>query len=122
MSSNVLGMETASLVIIQQAISQSPYPINYLKSHCLANRYKYLAYKALQGNPKPQQGWLTARFLGVALKNDTSLIQKRVFWKASLKSLIFVLLPSQASQYILKKFSNFLDLKALLIHMKTNQN
>ncbi len=119
-SCNVLQMEKSSLQVIDKAILQSPQPIEHLKSHCLANRYKYLTYKALQGESKQNQGLLGLRFLGVALRNDISLIQKRVFWKASMKILIFLLLPSEKSQHILKKFSNFLDIKTLLMHMKTN--
>lgn len=120
MSSNVLGMEAASLAIIQQAIAQSPQSIEHLKSHCLANRYKYLIYKTLDGCPMRKNGIIAIKFLWNILKNDISILKKRVFWKTIIKILIFLLLPSQKSQQLLRKLSQFLDLKTLLMHMKTN--
>ncbi len=118
-SSNVIKMERTSLEIIEQAITQSPYPIKHLKSHSLANRYKYLTYKVLEDIPAPKNGWIAIRFLWKAVKNDPSLIQKRVFWKALIKTLIILLLPSPLSQRILKKLSHSLELKTILMHMKT---
>lgn len=119
-SCNVLQMEKSSLQVIQKAITQSPQPIEHLKPHCLANRYKYLTYKALQGDSKQQQGWLAARFLGVALRNDISLIKKRVFWKTIIKILVCLLLPSQKSQYISTRLNKLLDIKTILMHTNTN--
>jgi glycosyltransferase involved in cell wall biosynthesis len=118
MSSNVLGMETASLAIIQQAIAQSPQPIHHLKSQSLANRYKYLICKTLDSYPMRKNGFIAIRFLWNILYNDPKIIKTRVFWKILLKIFVVTILPPQQSKYLFEKVSKAFDIQALLMQIK----
>jgi glycosyltransferase involved in cell wall biosynthesis len=122
MSSNVLGMEAASLAIIQQAIAQSPQPIEHLKSHCLANRYKYLIYKALDSYPIRKNGLIAIKFLWKILQNDPNIIKKRVFWKILLKITVVITLPPQKSQQLFNQNSQPFDIQSLLMQIQLNPN
>ncbi|MGB3535685.1 MAG: glycosyltransferase [Microcoleaceae cyanobacterium] len=119
-SFNVLQMEKSSLQVIHQAIIQSPQPIEHLKSHCLANRYKYLTYKTLDGYPMRKNGLIAIKFLWNILKNDPGLVKKRVFWKILLKIMVVIALPPQQSKSLFDKIDKPFDLQALLMQIQLN--
>jgi glycosyltransferase involved in cell wall biosynthesis len=121
-SCNVLKMEQSSLKVIQKAIAQSPYPIEHLKSHCLANRYKYLIYKTLDGYPNRKNGLIALQFLWKILQNDPNIIKKRVFWKIMLKITIFMTLSPQQSQRLFHKISQPFNIQSLLMQIQLNPN
>ncbi|MGB3405555.1 MAG: glycosyltransferase [Microcoleaceae cyanobacterium] len=113
-SFNVLKMEAASLRVIERAITQSPQPINHLKSICLANRYKYLTWKTLEGIPTQKNSLIAARFLFSGVRYDASLLQTRTFIKALLKIIITGLFPAAINQNILNKLGKFSDITTIL--------
>ncbi|NJR70690.1 MAG: hypothetical protein HC771_20145 [Synechococcales cyanobacterium CRU_2_2] len=64
-----------------------------LKSHSLANLYKYLTSKSLEISPQSQRPLQTLRLLGQALRWDPSLLRKPVMGKIALKVLAAILVP-----------------------------
>lgn len=91
-SANVPKMETGSLSVLNRAFSHAP-SLEYLKPVCLANLYKYLTFKILQGLPVRPKSLIAARYLWTAVKNDPSLLQKPAIRPALFKIAIAVFLP-----------------------------
>ncbi|MDP8966064.1 MAG: glycosyltransferase [Cyanobacteriota bacterium] len=119
MSSNVWRMEAESLQIIQRAIAQAPESIQHLKQTCIGNRYKGLTWKTLGESPERRKGLIAARFLWLAIRNEPSLLRKRIIWKVLLKIAIVILLPAQPAQALLTKMKRLANLEALLVHIQT---
>lgn len=100
-SFDVLKMETGSLQIIERAFAQKP-EIAYLKRSILASRYKYLTFKALEGNLAQKNGLMAARFLWETLKNDLSLLrQAKLMLIVVIKIAIALFLPPQLTLKLL---------------------
>ncbi|MBE9126707.1 MULTISPECIES: glycosyltransferase [unclassified Coleofasciculus] len=118
MSANVLRQEVASLQVIERSFTQAPESLQHLKSYSLANRYKCLTFMALQRTPERQQGLAAAKFLGLAIKNDPSLLRARVLLKVLLKIIIIVLLPPQQAQMLLTQSQRLTNIDALLGYLQ----
>ena len=96
MSTNVWGMEVASLKVIEQHYRQAPASIQHLKKQTLANRYQYLTFKALEGTPCPKKSLTSARFLLLSVKYQADWIKKKkIILIVLFKIFISTLLPSQ---------------------------
>ncbi|MBD2579594.1 glycosyltransferase [Oscillatoria sp. FACHB-1406] len=54
MSANILNQEAQCRIILDRAFSRNPNLSNHLKTQTLKNLYKYLMFKALEGNPSRQ--------------------------------------------------------------------
>lgn len=117
-SFNVWRMETSSLRVIEKAFAIAPQSLQHLKRPCLGNRYKYLIFKALEGNPKRQRGFVAARFLGSAVRNDSALLRTRVLWKVLLKIMTVTLLPPKQAQLLLTRMGEVSNVGALFVHVK----
>lgn len=103
MSSNVWKMEQGSLQIIERAFANAPESLQYLKREVLGSRYKYLTFKAVEGNLERKKGLAALRFLWQTIKNEPSvLLRVRVILIVLLKIALAVLLPSQLAQALLK--------------------
>ncbi len=98
MSTNVRGMETASLKVIEQHYHHAPTSIQHLKKQTLANRYQYLTYKALEGNPCPKKGLTSARFLLISVKYQA-------VWKHNEKAVFIVLFKILLSTLVPSQFA-----------------
>lgn len=118
MSANVLQQERESLKVIERAFNQAPEVLNHLKKPSLANLYKYLTYKTLEGTPQPQKGLIAAKMLVSAVKNDLSLLQTKVIGKVILKILAMVFLPSNLAQIVINKFKKLSNTQTLLGYMQ----
>jgi glycosyltransferase involved in cell wall biosynthesis len=113
-SFNVLKMEAASLRVIERAITQFPQPINDLKPICLANRYKYLTWKTLEGIPVRKNSLIAARFLFCAIWYDFSLLQTRTFIKALLKIIMTGFFSAKINQNPIKRLGKVTDITTIL--------
>ena len=118
MSFNVLQQERESLKVIERAFNQAPESLQYLKKPSLANLYKYLTYKSLEGNPQQKKGLVAARMLSSAVKNDLSLLQAKVIGKVVFKILVMVLLPPDLAQSVITKFKILSNTTTLLGYMR----
>ena len=118
MSTNVFKQEIETIKAIEKAFSQAPESLQYLKKYSLANVYKYLAYKALEGSPKRDKGLIAAKFIWEAVGSDRTLFQKRVIWKVWLKILMVILLPRSLAEILLAKMNQVFNLHALLVHIQ----
>lgn len=118
MSANILQQERESLKVIERAFNQAPEALQYLKKPSLANLYKYLTDKALEGTLQPQKGLIAAKMLVSAVKNDLSLLKAKVIGKVVFKILVMVLLPADLAQIVITKFKILLNTKTLLGYMQ----
>jgi glycosyltransferase involved in cell wall biosynthesis len=113
MSSNVWKMETSSLQVIEKAFSQASNPLKVTKREVLANRYKYLTFKALEGRPEARRGLAALRFYGQVLRYDPAWLKRpRLQLLILSKIAIATLLPTQIAQ----------GLQQVLKRWKTNHN
>ena len=114
MSAKVLQQEAETLKVIECAFNQAPESLQYLKKQSLANLYKYLTYKAMEGQPKTENGLTSARFLFQAVKNDPSLLKAKVMGKILFKISAMILLPPQLAQAAITKFKSLSNTTTLL--------
>lgn len=117
-SSNVLRMEAASLRVIERCYAKAPESIQHLKQISLANRYKYLTFKALEGFPEQQKGFIAAKYLWQAIRYDSNLLKRKVIWKILLKISIIILLPSQQAQILFNKYAKLFNTITLLGYLQ----
>lgn len=113
MSGNISGLEKSSQQIIKKAIAFSPETLGPLKRNCLANRYKFLTVKALEGIPNKKQALMSTRLLLFALIYDPSLLHSKVLFKILLKLAVMLLVSSQTAQRIFIQFEKTFNTKAL---------
>jgi glycosyltransferase involved in cell wall biosynthesis len=109
LSTNVVRQEAACLSVIQRAYNQAPEDLQYLKNSSLANIYKYLLHKAIEGSPTRHKAMLGAKLFWQNIKHDGSILLKPAYLKALLKIFIlFLFSPTQAQQLLdkLPKISN----------------
>lgn len=118
MSANVLQQERESLKVIENAFQQAPESLQYLKKPSLANLYKYLIYKTLEGTPQLQKGLIAARMFVPAVKNDLSLLRTKVIGKVLFKILVMIFLPANLAQTVITKFKALSNIKTLLGYMQ----
>ena len=118
MSGNVFRQETETLKVINKVFSQAPESLKYLRPYSLANVYKYLTFKALNGYPIRNRGLVAIKFLLLAIINEPALAQKRVIWKVLLKSLMVITLPQNLASHLFKKMKWLENLETLLIHIR----
>ncbi|MDJ0701851.1 MAG: glycosyltransferase [Leptolyngbyaceae cyanobacterium MO_188.B28] len=120
MSGNVFRQETETLKVIDKIFAQVPESLKYLRPYSLANIYKYLTFKALNGAPVRRRGIVAIKFLFLAILNEPALFQKRVIWKVLLKSLVVITLPQSLAQNLLERIQHLANLETLLIHIKAD--
>ncbi|MGL4502834.1 MAG: hypothetical protein ACRCU2_27475, partial [Planktothrix sp.] len=80
---------------IEKSLADAPEHIQNLKSQIMANRYKFLTFNALESGGDRKQSLMAARFLGIALKNQPTLLTNKVIWIVILKIFIGTLFPPQ---------------------------
>lgn len=114
MSANVLRQESETLKVIERAFNQAPDTLQYLKKPSLANLYKYLTYKVMEGQPKSQNGLTAARFFLQAVRNDPSLWRAKVMGKVIFKILAMIILPPQLAKTAIAKFKPLSNTTTLL--------
>jgi glycosyltransferase involved in cell wall biosynthesis len=121
-SANVLRLETGSKKVIEQAFSQVPDSLKPLKKRSLANIYKNLTFKALEGKPSQKQGLLAFRFLYNILINDPTMFRQKVTFRTLLKIATFIFLPQRQAEWILSKFGRISNIGALMMYIQTDPN
>lgn len=117
-SANVLRMEAASLRVAEKAFAQAPQSLHYLKQFSLANIYKGLTFKALEGPPERQRGVTVARLLWHCVRNDPSLWRSRILIKVLCKIAVMSLLPPQQAQVLFTKAKGIFNTTTLLGYMR----
>jgi glycosyltransferase involved in cell wall biosynthesis len=117
-SSNILNVEAASLQVIEQARARVPNSVEYLMNDILANRYKCLTFKSLEGCSERRQGLLAARFLWHAVSYDPSLLRAGVFAKVLFRIMATTLLSPQQAQVLFAKFKKLSHIEALLGYLR----
>jgi glycosyltransferase involved in cell wall biosynthesis len=119
-SANVVKMEAGSLKFVEKAFAQTPESLQHLKKHCIANIYKGLTFKALEGIPGRKQAITAMRMLWHTVRYDPVLLRSRVIWKILFKIAIMLLLPSQQAQLVLNKVKGFANTTTLLGYLQLN--
>lgn len=129
-SANVVRMERSQRRVLEAAFQRAPEvaPFNEpfytrepqrLAAHrrqTYANSYKYLTFKALDGDPDPKQGRLAMRLFATVLENEPQLWKERRFvLKLWLRILATAYLRPQWTQWILQRFPTFPKLHSELL-------
>lgn len=117
-SSNVVRYEREILKAINLAFARAPKSLRYLKKYSLANTYKYLIYKALQGTSTKEEAFASVRFLRHAVINDLSLLKARVIWKVLLKAGAIALLPPRFTRALFAKFEKLSNTSTIMGYLK----
>jgi len=118
-SSDTSKMEAGCLQVIERAFAAAPDSLQYLKKHSLANLYKYLIFKALESFPQRHQTLAALRFLGHALKHDSSLLLTKVTLKVLLKVILLLILPAAQSTALLNRFPKLFNTSTILGYLRT---
>lgn len=101
MSSNVCNMEIASLQVIEKAFAQAPHAPRFTKQEVLANRYKYLTLKTLEGSLNQRRGFIAIRFWCQAIRNDPAWLRRKQLMLIILGKIgLAVLIPEKQSQIL----------------------
>lgn len=119
-STNVSRMEKACVQIINKTFNQIPSSLHYLKHQSLANIYKILIYKSLEGMPNKERGIASIRYLQLAIKNDLSFLQAKVIWKVLLKIALIMLLPPKQAQVFLHKFEPMSNITTIFGYLQVD--
>ncbi len=117
-SCNIAQMEEAGLQIIERAFTQAPESLVPLKPFSIANLYKSLTLRALEGSPGRKRGLTAARYLWYAFRTDSSLIRARVIWKVLFKIVVMILLPPEKAQSLLTQVKQLSNINALHGYMQ----
>ncbi len=102
-SFNVWKMEAGSLNVIERHFAQAPESLQHLKREILGSRYKYLMFKAIEGNLERKKGFAAVRFLWQAIRYDSSMLRRvKIMTIVLVKIAAAIVLPSQQSQALLE--------------------
>lgn len=117
-SCNISKMEAGGLQVIERAFNQAPSSLSYLKPFSLANFYKSLTFRALEGISERQRGLVAARYLWHSFRTDPALLRARVIWKVLFRIVVMALLPPQQAQALLTKMKGLSNINALHGYMR----
>lgn len=120
MSANIIRQAKESTGVIHRAYSQAPPSLQYLKKHSLANIYKYLTVKALEGEPDRRRAIFAVQLFYQAIANDPSLLQHRVTVRALLKILAIAILPQSQARILLARYGRIDNIGALMMLIRTD--
>ncbi|BAY12820.1 glycosyltransferase [Calothrix sp. NIES-2098] len=118
MSTNVIRLEEACSAVIERAFKQAPISKQCLKKDAVANLYKYLLYKTLEGIPEKNRGVLAIKFFAKAIKSDVSLLRAPVCFKIFCHLIATFILPSQQATDLFVKFPKIFNISTLLGYMQ----
>jgi glycosyltransferase involved in cell wall biosynthesis len=93
-SANLTRMERDPLQVIEKAFTDAPPAFRHLKRESTAHLYRYLTYKALEGNPGPVQALKAMRYLYIAILNAPNMLHHP---KALLSILLEIAMTSWSS-------------------------
>lgn len=118
MSADVRNMEKSCLQVIERTFNQTPTSLQYLKPYSIANTYKSLLYRTLEGQPARNKGWIAAKFLAQVIKTDPSIIFTKVIFKLLLKIAVIIALPNRCANFWLTKIPYISNTSTLLGYLK----
>lgn len=117
-SNNVERQEIGFKRVIEKALSQAPESIQKRKKDIIGNRYKCLVVDALERPSGRSRALTAARYLGIAIINDLSLLRARVLLKVLLRTGILSIFPLPIAESILEKFDKVSNIQALYGYIK----
>ena len=120
MSTNVWRLEKASTGITKREFRQAPASIQYLRKRSLANTYKYLTFKVLQGEPDRARALAALNFLYHVLIYDPKMLRQRVIIRILLKIATIIFLPKQQAKNILNQYGKINDIGNIKNFIETN--
>ncbi|AFY50941.1 glycosyl transferase [Nostoc sp. PCC 7524] len=120
MSANVWKLESACLQVLERSFSHAPASLQYLKSYCLANLYKYLLYRSLEGYSDRSKIQITTKFIIYTIKTDPSILFKKTIYKALLKLILIILFTRNINNKIFSKFPSIKNTSSLLGYIITD--
>jgi glycosyltransferase involved in cell wall biosynthesis len=118
MSANVDKLEKESLKVIERHFKQVPESLQYIKRVSIANLYKYLTFKCLEGYPRRKKGIKVTFLLLNLIRYDPTMFWKKVTWKILFRSLVMTLMPPEQAQTLLLNAKNRANITPLLLHIQ----
>lgn len=118
-SSQLVNLELACLQVVKKAFEQAPSSLKYLQRDSLANLYKYLTFKALEGGLTASKARQAARFFWTAIKHDHGLLQAKVSVKVWCQIILATLFPASLNQVLFTRFPAIVNLQPLLGYIKS---
>ncbi|MGL5084035.1 MAG: glycosyltransferase family 2 protein [Microcoleaceae cyanobacterium] len=104
MSANIDAHKHECLATIERAFRQAPASLQHLKKASLANIYKYLLCKTLEGKPQSQKGRKALSLLWNYIQYEANLrSQSQFILTMFLKSLTIIVLPSKQAEKVLER-------------------
>lgn len=104
MSAKIVSHKQECLEVIERAFNQAPPSLQPLKSLSLANIYKYLLCKSLEGEPSREKGRIALGLLKDYIRYQPELRSQLKFILIMLaKSTLMTILPSQQIQALMIK-------------------
>ncbi|AFZ20658.1 glycosyltransferase [Allocoleopsis franciscana] len=116
-SANLLRMASACKRVIDLSFERAPDSLQHLKSHSLANLYRFLAYRCFERFPTRSRALIALRFLWNAVINDSSLLRRKITWKMLLTSVLVLLLTHRYAYRVAhrtKQLHNFHTILSLM--------
>ena len=111
-STNVKKMEAGSLQIIQREGKKLRKKHRHILNQSLANRYKILAFEAMDSEIKRGRGWLALTYGIKAIFYDPQLLNQRSnLWRFLLKCCAIILLPRAVVAPWLNRRQDWKDLE-----------
>ncbi len=118
LSANVFKLETGCLRVLDRAYRQAPEFLQHLKPQSLGNLYKFLTFKALEGNPQRLKAIAALRFLSQAIRYDPVLMRKKVIFKVLFQVFVIALLPPAQAGTFRTKMKGFANPITLLGYVR----
>jgi len=94
-SSNLRNIEESGLRSLEAIFAQLPPTLQPLKPYSVANLYKHLMFKAMQGIPTKQSSGFLLHLALRVFQTDPKILSKRVSIKLLIKLLFIIALPQK---------------------------
>lgn len=117
-SANLLRMASACKRVIELSFERAPDSLQHLKSHSLANLYRFLAYRCFERFPTRSRALIAIKFLWSAVINDSSLLRRRVTWKMFLTSVLVLLLTHRYAYRVANRTKRLKNFHTILFLMQ----
>lgn len=118
LSSQLAQQEQGTTRALRKAFNQAPDNLQYLQRPSLANIYRYITYKSLEGIPTHSRGWQGLKVFIKMLIYDITILKQKVTWKVLARILIMLLLPRNWGLVILSKYKQLSNIEHFLSYTK----
>lgn len=104
MTANTAKWEKNSLRFLELAFASAPASLQHLKPKRLADFYRHLMLRSLEGRPSPSKSWMACMYMVKTLRYQPMLVKQQTsfFLKVLAKSLVGLVMPPAMAAFILR--------------------